>query len=854
MIIDNFGTIFLSHASADKSFVEKVYEKLDATMTFYDVKTINPGESFINAMKSGTTGNNIFVLFHSPSTIRTWVEYETDLAEINHADLQSKILVVPIKNETYRTAPKWMQGHMTCPDISTPSDITRHILCLQHDLLASEDKSSDIFVGREQLVRSVQLKALKNTHATGTPLQHLILAGLPGMGRQTLAKKIIESAFKNMRRGGPVFDLPEMADAIDFYLAMRQDIFGRCTVDEISQFIEHFNNATDGQKASLVLELCDHWASQNQPIIIKTKLGLRGVKRQIKPWLLEFFSKSKEKPSLRIIYISERRLPDDAIAFIPNVSQFKVEELPNEDIQYILSELIESRHYDSRKAEQLSENIHGHPATAYYASELVNSGRQIDSLNENSDPIHSFQESIVKKLISSSSISENQRKIISILSIFPKLSLSLIAKILQIPRKDLAQELWDLQENSLILAADAQYYSTPRIVSSRSRKELKSESDTLIQEVGEILSSEVERGEIDSQLIDAILISISGSTGEIPNPIKSLITPSSLLAIVRERFFTAREKQHGSKEVFTSAYNLSKLALDMNATDDAVEEILFTGGDSAIRAGINPDDILTKMTNSAMPSVYYLKGSYSFYVDKNPADAVKHLRTAMATRYYRLRNTRLLARALIRNQDFSGALDVLNTLTSSQLERETGLIIQKIRALRGARKYSEAKQLEQKIAGRDDEYGEAHLYSAGRALSTLNYDEALEQLAKAEKCQKVNRFTLDLLKCAVLLEKGDSSLLPLMVETSASINRSYDGYQLQARHAVVDSRWQDAEAYLDKIIRKDFFDLQIEQRMLKIKMQSFEVRTNPIALQNCVDRLEEIARLSLNSPEGYRDA
>ena len=40
------GSIFLSHSSLDKHFVEKVYRKLDAAGTFYDLKTITPGESF----------------------------------------------------------------------------------------------------------------------------------------------------------------------------------------------------------------------------------------------------------------------------------------------------------------------------------------------------------------------------------------------------------------------------------------------------------------------------------------------------------------------------------------------------------------------------------------------------------------------------------------------------------------------------------------------------------------------------------------------------------------------------------------------------------------------------------------
>ena len=97
-------------------------------------------------------------------------------------------------------------------------------------------------------------------------------------------------------------------------------------------------------------------------------------------------------------------------------------------------------------------------------------------------------------------------------------------------------------------------------------------------------------------------------------------------------------------------------------------------------------------------------------------------------------------------------------------------------------------------------------------------------------------------------------MLPLMVETANSVNRRYDAYQLQARHAVVQGRWADAEGYLNNIERKDFFDLQIELRMLKLKMEDLEIRSDASALSQCQLRMEEVVRLSVSSPEGFRNA
>lgn len=851
---DQFGCIFLSHASPDKALVEKVYHKLDLSSTFYDIKSVSPGGSFLEAMKAGVAGQNVFVLFHSRHTNNTWVEYEKHLAEINHASGKARLLVVPVDGESYRTLPAWMQGYMTCPPDFTPSDIARQILHLQYELIGKVGPGTGALVGRESLLRSIHLKTVKNIQVTGAPLQHIILSGFAGMGRTSVARSILLTSLKSMLPAGPVFDLPDMADAVDFYLAMRQDMFGAASKESVEEQIEFFQSLPPKEQAEAVLELCKHWAGNNQAILVKTKFGLRDRDRDIKNWLKNFFDLSKSVPALRMIYISERRLPDDIALGVPNICQFRVDELDDDEIQFIISELVESRYYDASRAEHLAKKIHGHPATAHYASELVNSGRSIESINESSDPINAFQERVVGAILSSETVTESQRKIAALLGIFPKLSFGVMARVLEMSRKELALDLWELQEASLVTAADGEYYALPRIVASRARKELTDDSERLVNEVKEIIIEDIDGGKLDSQIIDALLIASAGSSGEIPENLSSLVTASSLLAMVNDRFFSAREARKGAKDIYLSAYNLSRLALSMRASDDAVEQILFTGGDSAIRAGLLPEDIIAHMTSAGFPSVYYLKGSYAFHVEKDDKEAAKNLKLSLEMKHFKLRNTRLLARALIRMQDFSGALAALNELSSSQLERETGLIIQKVRALRGMRNYREADILERKIAGRNDEFGEVELFKAGKALREGRHDDALGHLKRAEGCAKVNRFSHDLLKCAVLLEKGDASLLPLMVETATSVNRKFDAYQLQARHAVVQGDWREAERFIDRIEKKDYYDLQISLRMLRKKMEDIEIRTDPLEMARCQEKIDEVARLSVTSPEGFRSA
>lgn len=848
------GSIFLSHAAADKKFVEQVYERLDTSSTFYDIKTVQPGQAFIDAMKEGTHGRNLFVLFHSPNTKNTWVEYEKRLAEINLASRNGRILVVPLRGETYHSLPDWMQGFMTCTENYSLSDVVRQIQFIQSQLLEETSGESNVVIGREDLLRRAHIASQKSVQETGSPLQHIIFSGLPGMGRKTFATQYITKSLKSMRPAGPTFSLPDMAESVDFYLAMKQDLNGAFSKKEIEEQISAFQSMDQLSQAKMALEIANHWADLNQPITVSTRLGLRDRYRNPKEWLNHFFKLSTENPSLRVVYISERQLPEEGIIEIPNAMQFHIDELDDSDIQYILGELIDPRYFDAAKGERLSHHIHGHPATAQYVAKFINSGKNIDTLNENPEPIHAFQERILGGILSEDLISEDQRKILALLGTFPRLSFSILARVLELPRRKLSHELWELQEASLISATSSEYYSSPSVVANRARKELSRTSDALLDEVRQLIHDDLSADKMDSQLIDALLIASVTPSGEVPYELNGLVTSSSLLTMVTDRFFRAREMHKGSREMYLGAYNLSKLGLNMEASDDAVEQILFTGGDSAIRAGVYPQDIIDRMHNDALPSVYYLQGSYEFHVLKDDLAASRNLKLSLRMKHFKLRNVRLLARALIRAQDFSGALEALNRLSDRQLERETGLMIQKIRAYRGLRNHKEADALEQKLQGRDDEYGDIPLYNAGKLLQEQRFNDALGALETAEKAPRVNRFTLQLLKCAVLIEKGDPSLLALVVELANSVGRVYDANQLQARHAVVQGRWADAEKHLNAIKKKDYFDLQIARRMLLQKMEDPKIRTDAAEMSKCQEELDEIARLSVRAPAGFRTA
>ena len=115
----------------------------------------------------------------------------------------------------------------------------------------------------------------------------------------------------------------------------------------------------------------------------------------------------------------------------------------------------------------IAEKIHGHPATANYTAYLVNGGRSMESLVLAPDPVLAFQDRVLANIFDSGVLSDLQKRILKLLSWFPKLSLAIICNVLpEYTPSQIVEELWELVEFSLIDQSEKGRYKAPAVVSS----------------------------------------------------------------------------------------------------------------------------------------------------------------------------------------------------------------------------------------------------------------------------------------------------------------------------------------------------------------------------------------------------
>ena len=291
------GLIFISHASADKDAIGDIINKIPKSHLFYDTNTINPGHHTTDELDDGLLQASVFAMFVSPNTLKSvWVEYESGVAYVQKIKRNNlAVLAILIKGATYRDAPDWMQSYMAVPEGYSHSDIARLLKYRYEDVLRAQGiVSAPLFVGREDLCNNIIVQSRTRPAETGMPVNFMILAGIPNMGRFSVAKNIIPRVYPGARHDLPVFELSRYGDAVDLFLALRQDITGNGDKEWTERQISAFPSDPEGQAAILMANL-GHFARINQTVVVKSAYGLRNQTRTLKPWVDALFGQLRKE-------------------------------------------------------------------------------------------------------------------------------------------------------------------------------------------------------------------------------------------------------------------------------------------------------------------------------------------------------------------------------------------------------------------------------------------------------------------------------------------------------------------------------------------------------------------------------
>lgn len=366
---------FLSHSSAQKDFVRKVYKMLGASRCVFDECCFDNGKKIIDEILRGLQNTDLFILFVSNESLDSdWVQQEIVLADMfmqKHGLKQIlPILIDPkIKPGLDDRIPNWMKQYLMKP-IQTPEMAKLKILsALRH--LDMETNSiykakRNLFIGRYK--EKEELEGILNLYVE-PHYNAICVSGLEGIGRRTFLKKFFEEKHILNTSNEPILLSLNNRSSIDnlilSLLKYKKDVIS-------SDDLEELDSKSITEKTTVLQNLFKSLANENEYIFIIDDGCVVRPTMEVSNWFVKAIDIPENHDCFYISVISRFRPShrflsnhDDFISI--SIDALSVPEVRNLFFGYGKALGISS----SSKYNEILSTLNGIPSQVYYAVEYI---------------------------------------------------------------------------------------------------------------------------------------------------------------------------------------------------------------------------------------------------------------------------------------------------------------------------------------------------------------------------------------------------------------------------------------------------------------------------------------------------
>jgi hypothetical protein len=638
-------TVFLSHSSKDRLFVQQVYDRLPAGIAHFYQRTFDNGEYLIKAMEERIEQSAIFALFASrASVISDWVNFEIDRARIQQIKNKKFRLLVFIIDRSLDHAelPSWMSEYWIPNCGYSSRDVSRYLRSL---LLFQGVLDSRVVTpyGRGGLIDLTVRRWSESILINNRSPNVLIFSGVNGIGRRTVARMFLEKALPNSYRGllaGPEFELPHFADLDDIFRAVSQELDSAFSVEKFSEDLVLFRQMDVEQRVHEILSKMSHFFELGQSVILVSDFAIFEDRGTLKTWAPLLFSEMARLTGGALIMVNARQIHPNELKLHPNVLQFNVPELHNEDIKAIIIAILsESGKKVALPSDDVIRAIGGHPAVAKMAGSLfVQLGSRI--LDDDPTLLHPVQDEVISKSLDITRMSGPENEALSILSWVPSLPAHVLSNVIRkrhaVESKGFADMIGALLF-ACFISVTGDVYSINSAIRAYFRRQYGHGNEGLQKDLFDELTSEWERShrksETPVELFDAFAFMSALEGGSLPPPLRDLMLPSSLQSVIRETYNSGHEDKDALERVVSWGSPAQTLIMD----EATRQEILSYVIRALIRLRDRDhevDNLLDLFRKRAYRSYYYLNGFYLRRRGK-PRAAISFFQEARAVGKYR---------------------------------------------------------------------------------------------------------------------------------------------------------------------------------------------------------------------------
>lgn len=394
---------FLSHSSAQKDFVRKVYKELGAARCVFDECCFENGKAIMDEIIRTIQKTDIFVLFISNEALNSeWVQQEIVLADNLLKKYETKQILPILIDKNINPAadiriPDWIRKILMKP-VSNPqkarSMVSNALRQLEMETNPIYRAKRNLFFGRYQ--EKGDLETELNMHID--PFYNtIIVSGMEGIGRRTFLQRFFAEKQMINPSKEPTLIKMQGRDSIDnlilYFIELKRECVSSIDIEDISQ-------KTIEEKTSYLKELIKEVANENEYIFIIDDGCIVRPTLDVADWFLEATDIPEMKDSFFVSVISRFRPSNAFLARNESIISVFLDALSPQETRNLFIGYSKAIGLNSdSKLTQISEILNGIPSQVYFAVGYIYRVG-VDQAIRNKDIIYDYGDKPVVSIIS----------------------------------------------------------------------------------------------------------------------------------------------------------------------------------------------------------------------------------------------------------------------------------------------------------------------------------------------------------------------------------------------------------------------------------------------------------------------
>lgn len=574
--------VFLSHSSKDKYLVDLVFKQLRAANAHFDQATFEHGDTSAVAIFDAMSKTDVFALFLSKNSVQSrWVQTEIGLAQHRvFSGRISKVMVFLIDDVEPTQLPEWLRSYVYLRTPS-PGAIAASLRAALLTLAIEQDGSLDFFEGRDREVRALKdaISVLQN------PPSVVALAGNEGIGRRTLARRVLSDVQPQLVRFPIEIPLRDSEGEVEFY----RNLAGKTkslSVIELVETVDIFSAMDPDARTAELVKMIQQLSAQRQMLFLRGRNAVVQDDGHFPGWLRRLVSALVNTSWPLLTIISRRMISPPKRADYKNATFLMVGSLERTDSRRLLNLWLKQLKVSigDDLADEIVTHVSGHPRNIQIAARLAGEFGPARLVTERRTFIDTIRQ-YTTHLIEDVKLNPVRERLLALFLEFDYLSADdLISAAPDIPEDALNFEMGFLHDHGLVETDGAYLRLAPYLRdvfdrfnwSQDAELELSKSRSRLLERIADMNDADsISVSTLDSAILAAL---VSGKS--IDNPLlKRALLPSHLLRVARE-FYDNRD--------FRRTIELTRRAYDgkEKLSVDAQLECLRLRGLAAVRAGI----------------------------------------------------------------------------------------------------------------------------------------------------------------------------------------------------------------------------------------------------------------------------